>query len=132
MFILFTLVCVAFQLMATNNSTQEIKGRIVDKNTGTPLEGVAVSVTDPDIPIGTISDENGEFRLWDIPVNMRVRVSLDGYQAAYIDISGKVISDDSPFVVELENRAKAKKKFSIGSIFKSRKPDLDLVVFASE
>jgi len=132
MFILFTLVCVTFQLLANSSGTQEIKGRVVDKITGTPLEGVNISVSDTKIPIGTISDENGEFRLWDIPADMNLKFSLDGYKAVSLNPASGHISNDLPFVIELENKAETKKKLSVGNLLKSRKVDASLVVFSEE
>jgi len=132
MFILFTLVCVTFQLLANNSSTQEIKGRVVDKITGAPLEGVNISVSDTKIPIGTISDENGEFRLWDIPADMNLKFSLDGYKAVSLNPVSVHISNDLPFVIELENKAETKKKLSVGNLLKSRKLDANLVIFSEE
>ena len=130
MFILFTLVCLTFQLMANTTKTQEVKGKVIDKITGAPIEGVTVSLNDTKTPIGTITDENGEFRLWDVPASMRIRVSVDGYKVTYID--GEFVNDSS-FVIEMENKAKEKKKFSLNNIIKNKKiENSNLAVFAAE
>lgn len=129
-FIFFTLVCVVFQLQAGSAKTQEIKGRIIDKNTGAPLQGVTISISEAEVSIGTITDENGEFSLWDVPVNTRLRVSLDGYKDVYLD---SVSINDSILIVEMECNTKWKKKLSLGNLLKNNKaesPGLD--VFASE
>lgn len=130
MFILFTLVCLTFQLMANTTKTQEVKGKVIDKTTGAPIEGVTVTINEAKSPIGTITDENGEFRLWDVPGNMRLKISIDGYKVAYLD--GEFLID-SPFVVEMENKAIQKKKFSLSNIVKSKKSEsYDLKIFAAE
>ncbi len=130
MFILFTLVCVAFQLMANASNTQEIKGIVIDKITGIPLQGVTISVSDTKIPIGTITDEKGEFRLWDIPLNMNLIFSLDGYKVVSLDPVNGHTSDDSSFIIELENKTDTKKKSFIGNLLKNRKTEDKLVVFS--
>ena len=129
MFILFTLVCVAFQLMANSSKTQEIKGRVVDKITGIPLRGVTISVSDTKIPIGTITDENGEFRLWDIPVNMSLIFSLDNYKVVSIDPATGLAPSDSLFVIELESKAEAKKKSFVGNLLHNRKRMINWLYF---
>lgn len=129
MFILFTLVCLTFQIMASTTKTQEVKGKVIDKTTGAPIEGVTVTINEAKTPIGTITDENGEFRLWDVPASMRLRISIDGYKVAYLD--GEFIND-SPFIIEMENKAKEKRKFCISNIVKNKKIESsDLAVFAT-
>ncbi|MDX9883812.1 MAG: carboxypeptidase-like regulatory domain-containing protein [Prolixibacteraceae bacterium] len=133
MFILFTLVCVVFQLFANSNGTHEIKGRVVDKTTGAPLEGVTISVSDTKIPIGTISDEKGEFSLWNIPANMNLKFSMDGYKAVFLDpANGHIPGDDPSFVVELESKGEMKKRLSIGNLLKNKKAATDLSAFAEK
>ena len=131
-FILFTLVCVAFQLSANRSGTQEIKGRVVDKLTGTPLSGVTISVFDTKNPIGTITDENGEFSLWNIPVNTSLKFSFDGYKTVSVVPSKENISGTYPLVIEMETRVEIKKKLSAENLLKGRKTNVDLPVFADK
>jgi len=48
--------------------TQTVKGKVVDTETGAPLLGANVMVLNTDPPKGAITDEDGYFRLEDIPV----------------------------------------------------------------
>lgn len=80
--IIFTLalvLCVA--TVGAAQSTQTVKGQIIDKESKYPLIGVTVVVTDVNPNIGATTDENGEFKLLNVPVGRRtIKVIYLGYK----------------------------------------------------
>jgi len=60
---------------------QVIKGQVVDAVTQAPLPGASVVVMDSEPRLGTITDENGRFRLWQIkPGRYNILVGFMGYE----------------------------------------------------
>ena len=101
--LVISLGCRAF---ADQGMTQDIIGTVVDGVTGQPLIGATVVVTGSDPLIGTITNENGFFRLKDIPLGRQsVEVSYVGYNKSLIPnlllISGKEMA----VTVQLEEKA---------------------------
>lgn len=75
---------VSWQLPA-QTLTQTIRGKVIDSEAKYPLIGVTVILqnNDPDKLIGTTTDENGEFRLSNVPVGRQtVKFSYIGYKDA--------------------------------------------------
>lgn len=76
--------------------TQTIKGSITDKDSKIPLPGATVYLSDTDPPTGTITNENGDFRLDNVETGRRALcVSYVGYEPLCLDninlTSGKEI-----------------------------------------
>lgn len=64
----------------TQNKTQVIKGKVFDNDTQQPLVGAVVYVDGTDPRIGSISDEQGNFRLIDVPLGRQtVKCRYPGY-----------------------------------------------------
>jgi len=64
-------------------STQTIRGRVVDHETHTPLPGASVVLLNSNPLIGTATDLDGNFRLTSIPVGRQgISVSYVGYKPA--------------------------------------------------
>jgi TonB-linked SusC/RagA family outer membrane protein len=60
--------------------TGTVQGTVVDAETGRPLSGVQVMIVDPQV--GTLSGEDGGFRVQNVPSGLRtVRAILLGYRA---------------------------------------------------
>lgn len=73
----FLLICVGLQAQ----STQTIRGQIIDKESKSPLIGVTVIVLDVDPIIGTTTDENGDFKLEKVLVGRRnIKISYLGFK----------------------------------------------------
>ncbi|MEY3397854.1 MAG: hypothetical protein RL220_448 [Bacteroidota bacterium] len=76
---------ILFALLAITSSAQEItqtiRGTIKDKVSGATLEGAIVVILDANPLIGAASDENGNFRIDDVPVGRyTIRISYTGYK----------------------------------------------------
>ncbi len=70
-----------FPFFSFAQRTQTIKGRVVDKESKTPLIGVSIGVTDLQQPLGAVTDGNGDFALDSVPVGKHtIVVSYMGYQ----------------------------------------------------
>jgi len=62
--------------------TQIIEGKIIDKESKMPLQGISVRITD--INIGAISDSNGNYRIKNVPVGKHLVVFS---YLGYLDVS---------------------------------------------
>ena len=91
----------AFSLLA-QPITQTIKGTVVDKQSQAPLPGAVIQVLQAPTPLVTSSNEQGEFKLTDVPIGRwQLKVQLLSYQEKYISVilnSGK----EAVLNVELE------------------------------
>jgi len=88
---------------AGKDPTKHVQGKIVDKDTMNPLYGVNVSIPDKTSPLGTITDTEGEFRLWNIPEESQdLVVSLEGYKTIIVDISNLNDSSSEKLLIRLQ------------------------------
>lgn len=82
--------------------TQTIKGTVIDKQTQAPLPGVVVQVLNSNPPLGAATDEEGRFKITNVPVGRwQLRFKVVSYQEKVITVvlnSGK----ESVSAVELE------------------------------
>jgi hypothetical protein len=62
--------------------TQNIKGKVFDRDSKNPLVGATVYLADSSLQIGAYTDENGEFRLENVPVG---RQTVLAKYASYAD-----------------------------------------------
>ncbi|TDO04006.1 TonB-dependent receptor [Sunxiuqinia elliptica] len=75
------LILLGVQASAWAQEGQVVRGEVVDAVTQAPLPGASVVVLNSDPQLGTITDENGKFRLWDIqPGRYNLLVSFIGYE----------------------------------------------------
>lgn len=75
------LLLLLLPLAAAAQRTQRIKGRVLDKDSKSPLPGVTVAITNIDPPIGTATDTNGYYTLDQVPVGKQtVTFSYMGYR----------------------------------------------------
>ncbi len=70
-----------FLFCISQSKGQVIKGRIIDSQSQAPLPGATVVILESDPQLGTITNENGEFRLWNVkPGRYNLMVSFVGYE----------------------------------------------------
>lgn len=87
--ILFSLLMISCLIPTAGSAqTANVYGKVMDKATNKPLYGVNVCLEDDPLGIGTITNENGEFRLWNLPGDtIHVLIRCDGYQTYVLEIS---------------------------------------------
>lgn len=77
-----TLIMFFYAVTAVAQSTQTVRGRVLDEVSQTPLIGVNVVVmSGPGTVLGSTTDENGEYRIEKVPVGRQtVKISYIGYE----------------------------------------------------
>ena len=86
-FILSLMVLPFLISSAGKDPTKNVWGRVIDEVTQNPLYGVNISIPDLVHTLGTITNEKGEFRLWNIPETITgLSVSLNGYKTTEVNI----------------------------------------------
>ena len=103
---------------AGNAPTKTVWGKIVDSNTLEPLSGVNVYLMNTANPIGTITNENGEFHLWNLPNNAELRISLKGYETSSFNISELIESPVEMVLIKLQEKGKS--HLQISSLLKKK------------
>lgn len=132
-FILFIALGLTLPLYAATAQTQEIRGRIIDKSGGNPIPGATISLNDSQMSVGTLSDENGEFRLWNVPSTVStIRISLVGYKSVFVHLDKMEKNQDNLWSIELESKTPEKKKLLSGIWQKREKQEDTLTVLAVE
>ena len=94
-----------FMFAATVNGqqsyTEEIRGTVVDMNSGSPLPGANIVLLDTDPLRGVSTDKDGRFVLKDVPVGRQsIRVSFMGYQT--VVLSDIIVSSAKQVVLRIE------------------------------
>lgn len=83
--------------------SQVVRGRIVDQSSQTPLIGVSIKIISTTPNKGTISDENGNFRISNVPVGRQnLVVSYLGFET--INNPELLVSSGKELVLNLEMR----------------------------
>ncbi|MDN3669061.1 TonB-dependent receptor [Echinicola jeungdonensis] len=65
---------------------QEIRGKIIDDQSGSPISGAAIQVIGSEK--GTVTDAQGRFSLEQLPENSQLKISYLGYLSQKITVSG--------------------------------------------
>ncbi|MGV8091455.1 MAG: carboxypeptidase-like regulatory domain-containing protein [Mangrovibacterium sp.] len=101
---IFSLMVLPFLISsAGKDPTKSVWGKVIDEVTQNPLYGVNVCIADLVNPLGTITNEKGEFRLWNIPENSNgLSVSLNGYKTAEVSIAHLNDSAGIQLLIRLE------------------------------
>jgi hypothetical protein len=75
------LLFLSVNIIHAQNITQTIKGKVVDKETQSPLPGATILVLNTDPVIGAVSDINGAFIVKNVPVGRyNIKISFIGYE----------------------------------------------------
>jgi hypothetical protein len=82
----FLMVVLSYTAFA--QSTQTVRGTITDAASKSPMIGATVVVVGSNPIIGTVTDENGRFRLTGVPIG---RISLKATLVGYEDFFAKDI-----------------------------------------
>jgi hypothetical protein len=88
------------QVVFSQDVTQSIKGKVVDKVTGEPLPGASVVVENTDPIIGTITDFDGNYILENVKVGRHnINFSYLGYNS--VQIPEVLLSSVRPFILDV-------------------------------
>lgn len=72
---------ISASVWAQNDLTQVLRGTVIDEDTRMPLIGATVVVVGSDPLIGASTDQDGDFRITDVPVGrLQLRVTYIGYE----------------------------------------------------
>ena len=89
-------------MMVSAQITQVIKGTVLDKQTQSPLPGAIVQLLNSETPIGSSTNEKGEFKLQNVPIGRwQIKIYMLGYKEKFITVilnAGK----ESVSIIELE------------------------------
>lgn len=78
--ILLSLLISTQTFTAGAQKTKNIVGKIVDSESLEPISEVSVTLAEGSFVLGTLSNENGDFRLWKVPEKCHeIVVSAEGY-----------------------------------------------------
>ncbi len=107
--LLFPFFCIAQRM-------QVIKGKIVDKETKTPLIGCTVGISDIKPPLGTVTDSNGEYIIYNVPVGKHtVIITYLGYETRTLPDVLITTAREVILPVELEENINTIKEVTITS-----------------
>jgi hypothetical protein len=88
--------------------TQTIRGEVIDKETQVPIPGVNIIVINTNPQKGTVTDENGKFRLDNIEIGRQsIQVSSVGYKTQSFDNIVLVSAKETVLRIELEGSVTA-------------------------
>ncbi len=84
-----------------NNKTQTVKGRLIDAQSHYPLIGVTIQLLGSETPKGTISDNDGYYKITNVPLG---RVSLKFSSVGYepIILNNILVSSGKETVIDVE------------------------------
>ena len=104
--LLFTLFfIISIKLFPQEKYTQTIRGTIVDMHSEISLAGATVVLLGTTPPVGTITNENGEFRLKNVPVGRQgIQVSYIGYNT--VTLSSLILKSGKEMVLNIKMEEK--------------------------
>src|SRR5680860_133074 len=126
----YTILIILFHFISLAGHSQDnseiyyqvIRGTIVDKQTQTPLPGANIILLDSEILVGTISNENGEFRLENIPVGRQgIMVSFIGYHNGIIRNLVVNSARETVLRIELEEKVVTTEEVTVVGNFRKDK-----------
>ena len=101
LYALLFIILLNLQLTGQETLTQLVRGKIVDKNSGSSLPGANVLLLNADPPYGTAADEDGWFVLPSVPVGRQsFKASFIGYQTLILD--NILVTSAKEVVMEIE------------------------------
>ena len=118
--VLCLLIGVSVFIYPQSTLKQTIRGHIADENTQMPLIGATIVVLNLDKQIGTISDEDGNFELDNVPVGRQtIQIRCLGYLPE--DINNIIVSSAKESVLDIKMEQDVNEIEEISVIHKFRK-----------
>ncbi len=102
-FVLLIISCTYTSAQTKPKLTQTIRGVVIDKETQVPIPGVNIVVVNSDPQKGTVTNENGLFRLENVEIGRQaLQVSSVGYKTQSFDNIVLVSAKETVMRIELE------------------------------
>ncbi len=102
-FVCIWMTLASLPLLAQENMTQTIRGRVIDTDGKYPLPGVSVFLesSEQEQPLGTVTDEEGRYRLEKVPIGRQsLRFSLLGYKE--VVRSNLILTSSKELILDVE------------------------------
>jgi hypothetical protein len=99
--VIITISFVVYALFNYAQSTQTVRGTVVDNESKYPLPGVTIQViTDPSVSMGAVTNVNGQFVIEKVPIGrQQIKVSFIGYSQQILTV---VVSAGKETVLNIE------------------------------
>ena len=108
----FLCVCISLFEFATAQTTQTVRGTVYDQISKSPLAGAKIVITNTNPNLGSISNENGQFKINSVPIGrISLTVSYIGYEE--IRLNELVLNAGKELLLNLEMTEKV---VSVGEV----------------
>ncbi|NOX85008.1 MAG: TonB-dependent receptor [Chlorobi bacterium] len=112
LFIVFLVV--GFQSSAQEPLTQTIRGKVIDKDSRVGLPGANIILVGTKPPLGTSTDENGNFVLKNVPIGRQsLQISYTGYQTVVLPDIVVRTGKEPVLAIELQEEVKSMREVEI-------------------
>jgi len=113
--IFLSLLISSQSITAGSQKTKNITGKVVDSETMQPIAEVTVTLADDSFVLGTLSNENGDFRLWKVPEKCKnLVISYDGYRPQTVSIEHiKETPNGGPLLIKMQVEDLNRKQISL-------------------
>ncbi|KPK79729.1 MAG: hypothetical protein AMS27_17730, partial [Bacteroides sp. SM23_62_1] len=103
--------------------TQIIRGQVIDIESQTPLAFATITVITTDSLLGTISDDNGNFRFEKVPVGRHnIKVSYMGYETQVIPELMVSTGKEVVLTIKMKEQISELKEVTVKAFTKKDKP----------
>ncbi|MCD4680131.1 MAG: carboxypeptidase-like regulatory domain-containing protein, partial [Bacteroidales bacterium] len=104
-FLTFLSLCFLITNLSSQNLTQTIRGKVIDKNTRVCLIGANVVLLDSDPLRGSTTDIDGKFKIENVPIGrVGIKVSYLGYSDVILNNLDLASAKELIFNIELEEK----------------------------
>ena len=118
--------------LAFSQSTQNIRGKVIDEVTKLPLPGASVIVVGTNPIVGSTTDENGRFKIENQnPGRYTLKVSYMGYQERYYTNLELYAGKELVITAELEEKVVEMKEVVISASIDKARPLNDLATVSA-
>ena len=103
--------------------TQVVRGQVIDIESQTPLAFASIAVITTDPVLGTITDDNGHFRLENVPVGRHdIKVSYMGYENQVIPELMVSTGKELVLTIKMKEQISELKEVTVKAYTKKDKP----------
>ncbi len=104
-FLSILIILLSISIYSQNEYTQTIRGKVIDKHSQMPLPGATIILLNSKPQIGTITENDGEFKFQNIPIGRRgIVVSFMGYNSATLNNINLTSGKEVVLTIQLEEQ----------------------------